>query len=63
MTSTLQNDERSVRIAKLETLKNLGVKLYPDRFSDKQDIVDIRADFDAEKTLDLREIDEIIKNP
>ena len=43
MTSPDPHDERSVRLQKLNTLRTLGVKLYPDRFPDKQDIGDIRA--------------------
>ncbi len=60
MTSPDPHDERSVRLQKLNTLRTLGVKLYPDRFSDKQDIADIRAWAEGKK---FREIDEIIPDP
>lgn len=60
MTSPDPHDERSVRLQKLHALRALGVKLYPDRFSDKQDVVDIRAWAEGKK---FREIDEIIPNP
>ena len=42
MTSPDPHDERTVRLQKLHALRTLGVQLYPDRFSDKQDIEDIR---------------------
>lgn len=32
------NDERSVRIQKLHTLRALGINPYPDKFDKKQDI-------------------------
>lgn len=60
MTSLDPHDERSVRLQKLNTLRTLGVKLYPDRFSDKQDTLDIRAKAEGKK---FREIDEIIPDP
>lgn len=60
MTSPDPHDERSVRLQKLNTLRTLGVKLYPDRFSDKHDIADIRAWAEGKK---FREIDEIIPDP
>lgn len=59
MTSSDPHDERSVRLQKLHTLRTLGVKLYPDRFSWKQDIEHIRHH--AKK--DLRTIEEIIPGP
>jgi lysyl-tRNA synthetase class 2 len=43
MTSPDPHDERSVRLQKLNTLRTLGVKLYPDRFERKMDISDIRS--------------------
>lgn len=60
MTSPDPHDERSVRLQKLNTLRTLGVKLYPDKFPNKQDILDIRAWAEGKK---FREIDEIIPNP
>jgi len=60
MTSPDPHDERSVRLQKLNTLRTLGVKLYPDRFPDKQDIGDIRAWAEGDS---FREIDEIIPDP
>jgi len=60
MTSPDPHDERSVRLQKLNTLRTLGVKLYPDRFPDKQDTLDIRAHAEGKK---FREIDEIIPDP
>jgi lysyl-tRNA synthetase class II len=56
MTSSDPHDERSVRLQKLHALRALGVKLYPDRFSGKQDINSIRQ----HANKDLRTIDEII---
>lgn len=32
------NDERSVRIQKLHTLRGFGINPYPDKFYKKQDI-------------------------
>lgn len=60
MTSPDPHDERSVRLQKLNTLRTLGVKLYPDRFADKEDIVDIRTNAEGKK---FREIDGIIPGP
>lgn len=60
MTQTDPRDEHSVRLQKLQTLRTLGVKLYPDRFSGKQDIADIRTKAEGEK---FREIDEITPDP
>jgi lysyl-tRNA synthetase class II len=60
MTSQDLHDERSVRQAKLNTLRTLGVKVYPDKFSEKQDIVFIEENSKKEK---LRTIEEIIPNP
>ncbi len=60
MTSPDPHDERSVRLQKLNTLRALGIKLYPDRFADKEDIVDIRTNAEGKK---FREIDEIIPGP
>lgn len=60
MTSLDPHDERSVRLQKLQALRALGVKLYPDRFADKQDIMDIRSHAEGKK---FREIDEIILGP
>lgn len=60
MTSPDPHDERSVRLQKLNTLRTLGVNPYPDRFADKQDIVDIRTKAEWKK---FREIDEIIPDP
>lgn len=54
------HDERTIRLQKLEALRSLGVKLYPDRFRPKEDIADIRKK--AEKQ-DFRTIEEIIKDP
>jgi len=45
MTSLDLHDERSVRQAKLNTLRTLGVKVYPDRFKGKMDIALIKAPF------------------
>ena len=59
MTSSDPHDERSVRLQKLHALRALGVKLYPDRFSGKQDINSIRQH--AKKNL--RTIEEIIPGP
>lgn len=59
MTSSDPHDERTVRLQKLHALRALGVKLYPDRFSGKQNISEIREK--AEKNL--RTIEEIIPNP
>jgi|GEM_PF-2812084 len=36
------HDERSVRIQKLHTLRTLGINPYPDTFTTKQDIIDVR---------------------
>lgn len=52
------HDERSVRIQKLHTLRTLGVKPYPDKFHNKQDIADIRKLW--EDISWFRTIDEII---
>jgi lysyl-tRNA synthetase, class II len=60
MASSDLRDEHSVRLQKLQTLRTLGVKLYPDRFSGKQDISLIRANAEGQK---LREIDAIISDP
>lgn len=60
MTQTDPRDEHSVRLQKLQTLRTLGVKLYPDRFSGKQDISAIRASSEGQ---DFREIDAIIPDP
>jgi lysyl-tRNA synthetase, class II len=60
MTSPDPHDERSVRLQKLNTLRALGVKLYPDKFPHKQDILDIRAKAEGKN---FREIDEIIPEP
>jgi lysyl-tRNA synthetase, class II len=43
MTSPDPHDERSVRLQKLNTLRTLGVKLYPDRFEGKMDMSAIRS--------------------
>lgn len=47
MTTPDLHDERSVRQNKLQTLRALGVKVYPDRFSGKQDIAAIRNSVSA----------------
>jgi|GEM_PF-365012 len=60
MTSSDPHDEQSVRLQKLQILRALGVKLYPDRFSGKQDISRIRANAEGQT---FREIDAIIPNP
>lgn len=60
MTSSDLRDERSVRQEKLNSLRTLWVKVYPDKFKNKQDIVDIRA---GAEWKTLREIDAIISNP
>lgn len=60
MTSPDLHDERLVRLQKLNTLRTLGVKLYPDKFPNKQDILDIRVKAEGKK---FREIDEIIPDP
>ncbi len=60
MTSLDPHDERSVRLQKLNTLRALGVKLYPDKFPNKQDICHIRTKAEGKK---FREIDEIIPDP
>lgn len=60
MTSSDPRDERSVRLQKLHALRTLGVKLYPDRFSGKQDIVSIRS---QSANKEFRTIDEIISGP
>lgn len=60
MTSSDPRDERSVRLQKLHALQTLGVKLYPDRFSGKQDIDSIRS---QSANKEFRTIDEIISGP
>ena len=60
MTPSDPHDERTVRLQKLQALRALGVKLYPDRFSGKQDINDIRTKAEG---AELRDIDEIIPGP
>lgn len=55
---TDSHNERSVRLQKLKNLQTLGVKIYPDKFSDKQDISDIRK---MSESLKMREIEEIIQ--
>ena len=60
MTSQDLHDERSVRQAKLNTLRTLGVKLYPDRFEGKQDISLIRKHSEKQQ---LRTIEAIIPDP
>ncbi|MBP7773554.1 lysine--tRNA ligase [Candidatus Gracilibacteria bacterium] len=60
MTSSDPHDERSVRLQKLQALRTLGVKLYPDRFSGKQDIDSIRS---QSANKDFRTIDDIISGP
>ena len=57
-------DEHSVRLQKLQTLRTLGVKLYPDRFSGKQDISEIKAPFlKGERNLEWKEGDLLSINP
>lgn len=58
MTTQDNHNERSIRLKKLENLRSLGVKIYPDKFSDKQDISDIRK---MSESLKMREIEEIIQ--
>lgn len=60
MTSFDPHDERSIRFQKLHALRTLGVKLYPDRFSGKQDIALIRSK-NAHK--EFRTIEDIIPGP
>jgi len=60
MTSSDPHDERSVRLQKLQALRTLWVKLYPDRFSWKQDIDSIRS---QSANKDFRTIDDIISGP
>jgi lysyl-tRNA synthetase, class II len=60
MTSSDPHDERSVRLQKLHALRALGVKLYPDRFSGKQDIGSIRS---QSTNKEFRTIDDIIPGP
>ncbi len=60
MTSQDPHDERTVRLQKLHALRALGVKLYPDRFSGKQDIITIRTK--AEGGV-FRDIDDITPEP
>lgn len=59
MTSPDPHDERTVRQWKLQALRTLGVKLYPDRFPDKEDIVDVREKAGKK----LRTIEDIIPDP
>ncbi|MEI6711285.1 MAG: hypothetical protein WCK88_03530 [bacterium] len=42
MTSSDHHDERTVRIQKIQALHTLGINPYPDKFTKKQDIADIR---------------------
>jgi lysyl-tRNA synthetase class 2 len=60
MTSPDPHDERSIRHSKLQALRALGVKLYPDRFSGKQDIGSIRS---QSTNKEFRTIDDIIPGP
>lgn len=60
MSDPLHHDEKTVRLQKLESLKKIGVKLYPDRFAGKQDIVDIRRAFDQGDNPILRSVEDII---
>ena len=60
MASQDPHDERTVRLQKLQALRTLGVRLYPDRFSGKQDIAIIRAKAEEKK---FRDIDSIIPEP
>ncbi len=59
MTSPDPHDERTVRQWKLQALRTLGVKLYPDRFSDKEDIARVREKAGKK----LRTIEDIIPDP
>lgn len=61
MTSPDPHDERSIRLQKLHALRALGVKLYPDRFSGKQDIADIRAS--TPEGTAMRTIEAIVPEP
>lgn len=60
MASLDPHDERTIRLQKLQALRALGVKLYPDKFHKKQDIAVIRKK--SEKQT-LRTIEEIIPEP
>lgn len=60
MTQADPHDERTVRLQKLQALRSLGVKLYPDRFTNKQDIATIR---EHSEWKNLRDIEAIITGP
>jgi lysyl-tRNA synthetase, class II len=55
------HDERSVRIQKLHSLRNLGINPYPDKFHKNHNIADVRDVW--EKNTSLRTIEEIITGP
>jgi len=61
MTSSDHHDERTVRIQKIQALHTLGINPYPDKFTKKQDIADIRLLW--EDTSSLRTIEDIIPTP